>query len=263
MLLAFRADGTYTSRSGAQMPTWVAPWKVRGVADFNGDGKADVLLHAEQAGNAADGQTVLHLFTSDSYVTVSSPATPGFSASLYEVKGTGDFNGDGRADLFVHGRSGTAVDGQTLLYLFDADGSAHPPVGSPNMPGFDGQVFAVRGIADFDGDGRSDIMIHREEPGSPEDGKTYLYLFDGDATSYRTVAYPTTPAWNATVFKALPIVDWDGDGRADLIIHGTASGAYSGQTIVYLSEGDGSFSVLSGSAAPSFASPPWTVYPGQ
>jgi hypothetical protein len=262
VLLAFKADGTHTSRSGAQVPAWAAPWQVRGVGDFNGDGKADLLLHVAQPGHTENGQTALHLFTNESYLTVKYPVAPGFDAATYEVKGTRDFDGDGRADSFLHGKASTPVSGRTLLYLFDEDGSARS-VSYPATPGFDGQLFAVRGIADFDGDGRSDIMIDREQPGSIDNGKTYLFLFNEQAASYREVARPTTPGWDAAVFRALPIVDWNGDGRADLIINGNATGPYSGQTFIYLFNSDGSSSMVTGSAAPGFTSPPSAQQPSQ
>jgi hypothetical protein len=260
VLLTFKPDGTHTSRSGSQVPAWVAPWQVRGIGDFNGDGKADVLLHAEQPGHAENGRTTLHLFTDESYLTVPYPVAPGFDAAAYDVKGTGDFDGDGRADLLLNGKAGTAVHGHTVLYLFDEDGSARS-VSYPAAPGFSEQLFAVRGIADFDGDGKSDLMIHGEQPGSTDNGKTYLFLFDEQAASYREIAYPTTPGWSAAVFRALPIVDWNGDGRADLIIHGIANSPYSGNTLIYLFNSNGSSSVVTGTAAPGFTSPPWSAYP--
>jgi hypothetical protein len=262
ILLVFQVGGTYVSRTGSQVPTWAAPWKAQGVADFNGDGRADLLLHAEQAGHAENGRTRLHLFTHASYLSVGYPETPGFDSAVYEVKGTGDFDGDGRADLFVHGKAGTSVSGQTLLYLFDEDGSTRS-VNYPATPGFDSDLFVVRGIADFDGDGRSDILIHAEHEGFAENGRAYLFLYNEWATNYRTVAYPTTPGWDAAVFDTLPPLDWNGDGRADLVIHGKAATAYSGQTYIYLFNSDGTYSTLSGPAVPSFVSPPWMPQSGR
>jgi hypothetical protein len=260
-LHVFNADGTHSVRSGSGVPSWSSPWQARGIADFNGDGKADVLLHAEQTGHADNGKSKLHLTTDSGYLTVLHPVAPGFDSATYDVKGTGDFDGDGRADLFLHGKSGTTESGKTWIYLFDEDGNTRV-VSHPAAPGFDGQLFAVRGIADFDGDGRSDIMIHGEQSGSPYDGKTYLFLFDAGAATHRTVAHPVTPGWDAAQFDAGSPADWNGDGRADLAIHGKASGSYSGTTYIYQFAADGSSSIVTGTGAPSFVTPPWKMPAG-
>jgi hypothetical protein len=102
-------------------------------------------------------------------------------------------------------------------------------------------------------------MIHGEQAGSSYNGQTYLYLFNEGATSFRTVAHPIAPGWDAAAFEVGQIADWNGDGRADFSIHGKASSPFSGTTYLYLFAADGTSSILTGTSAPSFVSPPWKV----
>ncbi|NJM49044.1 MAG: VCBS repeat-containing protein [Alkalinema sp. RU_4_3] len=81
-----------TSTNGVDMLTLSQAWQVKEVADFNGDGKADILWRNEVDRQAAvwymDGKTV----TSEGmYDNV---------AASMKVGGVGDFDGDGKVDIF-------------------------------------------------------------------------------------------------------------------------------------------------------------------
>jgi hypothetical protein len=90
------------------------------VADFNGDGRSDILLQARASGGTS------YLLITDSHGHVS--GTPiGISASALGLAWTGDqhqltagdFNGDGRADLFFQA---TSVTGTHAIVLADGNG---------------------------------------------------------------------------------------------------------------------------------------------
>src|SRR2546427_384453 len=75
-------------------------WKIVGVGDFDGDGKADVLWR-----HAVTGETYVWFMNG---LAIAS-STPGFAVAdpNWKVEGVGDFNGDGKADvLWRHALSG-------------------------------------------------------------------------------------------------------------------------------------------------------------
>jgi PASTA domain len=121
-------------------------WRFGGVGDFDRDHHEDLAWH-----DTATGEVRIL------YTRVGSPshsrAVGGMPASTI-VQGIGDFDGDRAADILWRDASGqlsmwpAGVSGNAMLVGYD---HRHR-----NVPvGFD---WAVRGVSDFDGDGRSDIL---------------------------------------------------------------------------------------------------------
>jgi hypothetical protein len=103
---AYVMNGTAISGEGYLRTVAEQSWQVAGLRDFDGDGKADVLWR-----NDATGEN--YLYPMDG--TTIKP-TEGYLRTVadlsWEVKGTGDYDGDGNADvLWRH-----AVTGENYLY---------------------------------------------------------------------------------------------------------------------------------------------------
>jgi len=83
-------------------------WKVAGVGDFDGDGKADILWRNDATGDTyiylMDGRTI----KGEGFLrTVADPS--------WQIAGVGDFDGDGKADVLWR----NASSGQNYLYPLD------------------------------------------------------------------------------------------------------------------------------------------------
>jgi hypothetical protein len=131
------------------------------VADFNGDGKADIFLQSTTPGNS------FLLLTSNTGLVVGISQTISNGAMGLTWSGdqhhivAGDFNGDAKADLFVQA---TTSSGVNAVVLADANGMFTS--GSPNQTWSDGYLgfkWSTKNAnvyaGDFNGDGRADLLI--------------------------------------------------------------------------------------------------------
>ena len=139
---------------------------VRAVADFNGDGRADVLAET------ATGNLYTYITDANSGDGIPIAVDIGLSGSPiavpagYVVAGAGDANGDGRADIYVRQEFPEDPSGTTFLYTYivNADGISvdEASSGSPvNIP--DG--WSIDSIGDYNGDGRSDVLVQNAGTG--------------------------------------------------------------------------------------------------
>jgi FG-GAP-like repeat/FG-GAP repeat len=114
-----------------------------GAGDFNGDGKTD-LLWRDNLGN-----TSIWFFTSNSTPPiVSSTAGIGNVPTTWSVVGTGDFNGDGYADIVWQDTSGN-----TAIWLMNG-----ATVLSTGSLGLVPTTTSLALTGDFNGDGVSDLL---------------------------------------------------------------------------------------------------------
>lgn len=125
-----------------------------------------------------------------------------------------DFDGDGRADIFVR-QSGT---GHTWLYRMDG-----PAVqGSSFAYALDPQWLIIA-VADFNGMGRMDTLLR-----NTVSGELWIVFMDGPRPTYGGSAGPLPAQW-----AVAGVGDFDGDGKADILLRQP----FTGQLWLYLMNG--------------------------
>lgn len=135
-------------------------WQVAGAGDFNGDGMADIFWR-----NAANGQNYVHLMAG-TRIIAGSGAAPLVADRNYRVAAIGDFNGDGRSDIYWR----SSASGE--CYVWTMSGIAPSVVNlAHNEPD---QNWQIANSGDYDGDGRDDIFWRNRST-----GQNYVHLLDG------------------------------------------------------------------------------------
>ena len=87
-------------------------WQIRGLADFSGDGKADVLWHHQGTGDLYVWYLNGTVTTGGSYLTPKS-----FADTTWKIVLVADFNADGKPDLLWHNQA------TGYLYAWVLDGT--------------------------------------------------------------------------------------------------------------------------------------------
>ena len=151
-------------------------WSVVGVADFTGSGEADVLWRYDDAANSADPLNGALYEWGMNGTTVASAglisAQPG--SADWTVVGTGDFNGDGTADILLRYEDSThSADPLNGLTYVDFMNGTTVVGGAPTSWRIDNS-WQVAGIGDYNGDGKADILWRQASTGA-----TYFWEMNG------------------------------------------------------------------------------------
>jgi len=189
------------------------------VADFNGDGKPDILT--------SDG--TMNLGKGDGTFTAGTPVKGGALA-------VADFNGDGKPDVLQQGT------GTLLVLLGNGDGTFQKPISTNS-----GANLTPIAAGDLTGKSYADVV-------GVFNNSLVVYLSKGDGTFANGVAYNLSLPAGSSVTSII-LGDVNGDGKTDVTV--IAQGNTSGLVIVFLGNGDGSLQstpkTSTGLAAPGSA----------
>jgi len=146
-------------------------WAVEGVADFDGDGRADIVWRH------TGGQVGVWFMNGASFLTAAYPGKPGLE---WKISGVGDVDGDSRADI-----AWRANDGATAIWYLHGG-----VIAAQAWPGVVGPEWHIIGLRDFDGDGRSEILWRSDT------GSTALWWIRGGALATQAWPAGAGPEWH-------------------------------------------------------------------
>jgi FG-GAP-like repeat len=233
-------DPNYTWREGIDYdllaPIADTSWKVVGQADFNGDGKTDVLWR-----NIVTGVNVVWYLDGKNFVgtgrnVLDSSLVKGRDFDVlfrvadvsWKIEGVGDFNGDGKTDVLWHnGSSGTSI----IWYL---KGNNFIETVTSFVQGVDfdqlvtvGTNWKIEAVGDFNGDQKADIVWRNYQT-----GVNFIWYTQPTGFFIGNTATPKVagvdfdfletvegPNWNIEL-----ATDINRDGKADIVWRNYATG---------------------------------------
>ncbi|MEJ0076716.1 MAG: VCBS repeat-containing protein [Alphaproteobacteria bacterium] len=183
-------------------------WHIADAADFDGDGKGDILWRTESGSLAIwemDGARIkFNGFVNNGTAAVGAPGPD------WHIERLGDYDGDGKNDMLWRTDSGS-------LAIWEMDGTRIKFNGFVNngttAVGAPGPDWHIADTADFDGDGKNDILW-RTDSGSLAiwgmDGTRIK--FNGFVNNGTTAVGAPGPDWHIE-----RLGDYDGDGKNDIL----------------------------------------------
>jgi hypothetical protein len=168
-------------------------------ADFNGDGKSDMLLY-----NASTNQISVLDSTGSGFKSVMTTTAP----AGWTPVGVADFNGDGKSDILWY-NSSTHTEA-----VWTSTGSSFTGSVTNTAPA----GWTPVGTGDFNGDGKADIFWYNASANQET-------VWQSTGSNFQGTAVITAP----TGFKPIGIGDFNGDGKADVLWYNSTNNQISVQ----------------------------------
>jgi hypothetical protein len=170
-------------------------WAARAVGDLDGDGQPDILFQHN------NGTLAAWLMNGNNFRS-SLLLRNGQSAGGWRVVGVGDFNGDGSLDILFQNPS-------SVLALWFMNGTQFASAALVNGGRAPGYAWRVAAIADFNGDGQSDILWQNANRVGA------VWLMSGTQTASTKVL--RNGISGPSGFRIISIADFDGNNTPDLL----------------------------------------------
>ena len=182
-------------------------------ADFNQDGKMDLLLFLNSQGTS----NTIACYPGNGDGTFGTPITTSSSGLGFQGLALADFNSDNILDF---------VSFAPALYLGIGDGTFQSPQSIPSV-----LSSSSLQATDFNGDGKPDFVVAQVNP-----GMIAVYLGNGDGTFQNAIVTPT-----GNFASAMAVGDLNADGKVDVAVSGPTNPPPSPVLSILLGNGDGTF----------------------
>ena len=185
----------FTDASGGWLPV--------AAGDTNGDGRADIIWWNQRTGQSAIW--LMNGFTQIAGAVIYTDSTNVPYASGWRPVATGDFNGDGKADILWY----NPYRAQTGVWLMDGMAALGTRVIYSDVQYAGSPYWTPVAAGDNDGDGKADILWYNQFS-----GQTAIWHMNGLNQIAGAVVYADTSpgGWRAVGFG-----DYNGDGRSDIL----------------------------------------------
>ena len=203
---------------------------IKAAGDFNGDGKTDIIIRI-----GTYGATKMYRSTGTSFTWLTNLYFQANSSGEGLVVEPGDFNGDGYGDIIVARDAGPST--QFTVYI--SDGATSTGFSAQDAVIIAGHTKPTSwSLADFNGDGKSDLIRGRQDPNDSSKIQLGLYLSDG--TEFVEQPNPLLIPRLQHIYSSGPRIikgvgDFNGDGRSDIIVSGDGSNPRRPTKIIFIS----------------------------
>jgi FG-GAP-like repeat len=214
------ADGTGGFRPNNDQPIPLGVGRVQvAAADFNGDGKLDLVAAYDDANPPYRSELALLLGHGDGTFSAAPGSPIALSAGPVWLV-VGDFNGDGKPDMVTLNN-----DNSVSVLLGSGDGTFRPVAGPPLSLGA-GRPGSLA-VGDFNRDGKLDLAATDVTAGTLSvllgNGDGMFSMASGSSMAIGDASYP------------MAVGDFNGDGKLDLALGDSRAGG----VLVLLGRGDG------------------------
>jgi FG-GAP-like repeat/Bacterial Ig domain len=199
-VLLSKGDGTYQAPI-TFAPPYGALYETLELADFNGDGKLDLVTL---------GSSSFYVYLGNGDGTFRSPVTHSVSGKT-EGLAVADVNGDSKTDVLVVATSDQSYTNDLYTFISKSDGTFNAGPTSYNVistPDGGGPIIINLLTGDFNGDGKADIAT-----GQSNSAGSQLAMWLGDGAGNFKMSYTDGSLENFQYVAA----DLNGDGISDLV----------------------------------------------
>jgi RHS repeat-associated protein len=225
--------------------------------DFGGTGRTDILLEGNvSTQDSFNWALAVNVDDAGAFNVIQAPIATSFDPGTGFVAtqvAIGDFEGRGRSSIVAfQNNPGINTSWASWTNTGNYSFLLHSAPANGLTPGANGVNVAdyVPYAADFNGDGKADILFDSVDPttGLSTGIDRELAISNGDGSF--TLHPLTLPV--SVGAAVLTIGDFNGDGVTDLIFNPLSNGKTTGQLIVLLGNGDGTFTQVTAGQPASF-----------
>jgi hypothetical protein len=168
--------------------------------DFDGDGKADLVLQNQTTNQVA-------VWNMNGLMVAGGALVAAVPDPAYQVVAIADFNGDGHPDLVLQ----NATTGQIVLWYMNGT----TLIGGAVLSATPDPAYKVVGAGDFNGDSKMDLVLQNQTTGQ------IVFWFLNGTTVIGGTPLPLVPV---SGYKVVGVGDFHGYGQLDLLFQNQTSG---------------------------------------